>query len=142
MTLSGGEYSRNRHDLAPRATDVMSGSSTARTGDLVSGGVTVDFTRGPDKPILPRTATTAKDDQISQERTREGAEGHTAKRSKKAGEDRDPKKPKKPVGKPQPAEVELLVTDALPALLHVSLVLWPPVKALQMMHISCQRFRA
>ena len=87
----------------------MSGSSTARTADLISGGYTADFTSAPEKTILPRTATTTGDDQSSQKRPSEGAGGQVTKKSKKIEKDKKTKKPKKPVGKPQQQSCRLLM---------------------------------
>ena len=71
----------------------MSGSSTARPEDLVSGGGTADFTIAPDLPTMPR------DEESSQERPSQGAEGQTTKKSKKTQRDEGAKKSKKPVSK-------------------------------------------
>ena len=71
----------------------MSGSSTAKPGDLVGRGGTIDFTIATDLPTTPR------DNESPQGRPSQSAEGQTSKTSKKVREDDNAKKSKKPVGK-------------------------------------------
>jgi hypothetical protein len=78
----------------------MSGSSSARAGDLTSGHVTVDFKKASNMPKLPRTATTSNDDQTPGTSYQKGVEGNVAKKSKKAEKPKKPEKQKKSVYKP------------------------------------------
>lgn len=65
----------------------MSGSSTARTGDLVSGGITASAKRAPERPLLPRTALSTLEDEDETSQNRKANTQHKKpKTSRKDGE--------------------------------------------------------